>query len=107
MGKKELLIRCFKGQPCADCGGSFPYYVMHPDHRPGETKLFNISDASDMRGKSSYNHLNSKGPNSSEWSIEDLRLELAKCEPVCSNCHAVRTHKRGRAHVDGRCGCNR
>ena len=31
------------GRPCADCGGTFPVYVMHWDHLPGHLKVGEIS----------------------------------------------------------------
>lgn len=71
---RELVIAA-KARPCTDCGGSFPYWVMDLDHVPerGE-KAFNLSDP----GRSA----------------EEVQLELAKCDPVCANCHRERTHQR-------------
>lgn len=77
--KTKAMIRAVKDAPCADCGHRYPYYVMHFDHRPGEIKLFEISD---MGRKGSYS-----------W--DTIRREMAKCDVVCSNCHAERTHQRG------------
>ena len=60
--------------PCTDCGIRYPYYVMDFDHL-GD-KSFNIADMSN-------------------WSsIARVRKEIAKCEPVCANCHRERTAKR-------------
>lgn len=66
-------IRAAKDKPCADCGESFPYYVMHFDHL-GD-KEFDVS-----RG------------HQKSWA--KIEAEIAKCEVVCANCHAIRTHKR-------------
>lgn len=69
---REMVLK-FKASPCSDCQVAYPYYVMHCDHRPGEVKMFDISRAP---------------------TVELLALELAKCDVVCGNCHASRTHSR-------------
>jgi hypothetical protein len=49
---------------------------MHFDHVRGE-KLFNISRCA--------------------WhgiTLAKLKVEIAKCDVVCANCHAIRTHER-------------
>lgn len=77
--RKELIrdfIREAKNKPCADCGGIFPYYVMQFDHVRGE-KLLNIGNVS------------SRG-----LSMPKLKNEINKCDVVCANCHAIRTHER-------------
>lgn len=63
--------------PCADCGESFPHYVMDFDHLPGSGKRFNISN---QLGRFT--------------SLADLELEIAKCQVVCANCHRHRTFMR-------------
>jgi hypothetical protein len=73
----RLFVDSFKQVPCMDCGIQYPTYVTHFDHRPGETKLFNIGSA---LGK-----LKTK---------EAIQLEIAKCDLVCANCHAERTQRR-------------
>lgn len=60
--------------PCTDCGVYFPCYVTHFDHI-GDDKKFNIADR--------VTH---------GW--KQLKEEMDKCELVCANCHAIRTHKR-------------
>lgn len=72
------LLRAAKSRPCADCGRSYPYYVMEFDHREGETKCFNIADVMGPRraGK------------------KRLLAEIAKCDVVCANCHRERTYQR-------------
>jgi hypothetical protein len=60
-------------QPCADCGVSYPHYVMEFDHL--RDKVANISD---MPGKF-------------RWS--EIENEIDKCELVCANCHRKRTHR--------------
>lgn len=68
------MIREAKAVPCRDCGGSWPYYVMQFDHVRG-TKSFGIATALAKSGT---------------VSPEMLRAEIAKCDVVCANCHAVR-----------------
>lgn len=61
--------------PCTDCGLHYPYYVMHFDHLGDKThKVSRLANAG--------------------ASIDRLKLEIAKCELVCANCHAIRTHER-------------
>lgn len=72
---KELRDR-HKSNPCSDCKNVFPPYVMHFDHRDGATKSFNI------------------GAEVGRIGLPKLKEEIAKCDVVCANCHAVRTFKR-------------
>lgn len=62
-----------KDRPCADCGVRYESHVMTFDHRPGEGKLFSIGARAGR-------------------SISVLDAEIAKCDVVCANCHAARTH---------------
>jgi hypothetical protein len=64
-----------KSKPCSDCGGYFPYFVMQFDHRPGEIKLFGLAQRATR-------------------SRALLEAEIAKCDLVCANCHAVRGYIR-------------
>ena len=68
------FLRAAKAVPCTDCGVEHPYYVMHFDHVRGE-KIRNLADTR-------------------SWSFARVRAEIAKCEVVCANCHAERTHQR-------------
>ena len=70
----QLLIE-LKSKPCADCHGIFPAYVMDFDHVRGEKK-FGIAHGMHNRP------------------LDDVLLEIAKCNLVCSNCHRIRTHTR-------------
>jgi hypothetical protein len=73
--KKARALDVFKGAPCMDCGRSFPPECMDYDHRPGVSKVANVSLL--LRG-----------------SLERFRAEIAKCDLVCANCHRIRTKKR-------------
>lgn len=77
--KKDYIVRAelinsFKKSPCLDCNVSYPPYIMHFDHL--RDKEFNISG----KGKG--------------ISKDKLFAEIGKCEVICANCHAERTHKR-------------
>ena len=65
------------GQPCTDCGGFFHYSAMEWDHRPGVPKTAELS--------SLIVNTHSK---------RRVLEEIAKCDLVCANCHAVRTYNR-------------
>ncbi len=67
------LVATSRLAPCMDCKGSFPPVCMDFDHRDPSTKSFALSRA---RG----------------FDLEAVKLELAKCDLICSNCHRIRTH---------------
>jgi hypothetical protein len=76
-GRKAWLVSLKAGRPCTDCGRVFPHQVMQWDHRPGTEKLGEISG--DFRTRSR----------------PEILAEIAKCDLVCTNCHAIRTFTRG------------
>jgi len=74
--RRNFILELKKDKPCIDCGNLYPSCVMDFDHRAGETKIRSISwmvlhDTSNM---------------------EKIKLEIAKCDLVCANCHRIRTH---------------
>jgi len=71
--QRELLAE-IKSVPCKDCGVRYPSYVMQFDHK--SNKHFNISDCIGQVG----------------WNT--MKAEIEKCDVVCANCHAKRTHQR-------------
>jgi hypothetical protein len=71
---REWLI-AQKDGPCIDCGGRFHHQAMHFDHRHPDLKDFIVSSAS-LRPR------------------ELVIAEIAKCDLICANCHAVRTWMR-------------
>lgn len=77
-GRTAWLRSLKESRPCSDCGGIFPYQVMQWDHRPGFEKLGDIS--ADFWGRPR----------------EEVLAEIAKCDLVCANCHAIRTFERSR-----------
>jgi ribosomal protein L37AE/L43A len=62
--------------PCVDCGED-DQVVLEFDHRPGETKRFNIGDAARRC-----------------FSVASVEAEIAKCDIRCANCHRRMTHRR-------------
>ncbi len=70
------FLRDLRRRPCADCGQNFPPWVMDFDHRDPTTKSFALA-----AGKALLK------------SREVLIAEIAKCDVVCANCHAIRTYK--------------
>lgn len=64
-----------ESRPCVDCNEFYPYCVMQFDHINSDKK-YTLAQRSASFG--------------SDWFAE----ELTKCEPVCANCHAIRTWKR-------------
>lgn len=68
--------RLLKTSPCHDCGGSFDPVCMQWDHLPGERKIESVAVLFGKGNKSAI--------------LEEIR----KCELVCANCHALRTHNR-------------
>lgn len=74
---KRYIIYVKESTPCEDCAKNFPYYVMHFDHLPGFQKLFNISQFKNYTKD-----------------IEVVKREISKCDVVCANCHAERSHRR-------------
>lgn len=73
--RNSKIIYEAKSVPCADCGVSYPPYVMDFDHRGDQPK---VADISKMRVAATQKVLD----------------EIAKCDVVCSNCHRIRTFKR-------------
>ncbi len=63
-----------EGKPCADCGRTYPPYVMEWDHLPGAAKTFVLADT-----------------RRAAHSKKRVLAELENCELVCANCHRERT----------------
>jgi hypothetical protein len=73
---KSLLVE-LKSHPCTDCHVSYPPWVMQFDHRDENLKKGNLSTLA-------YNCA----------CREVILNEAKKCDLVCANCHAHRTHFR-------------
>jgi hypothetical protein len=72
----RTIIKTAKDVPCTDCELRYPSYVMQFDHVRG-VKLFDVGAFT-----------------ATNRPLIDLDREIAKCEVVCANCHAIRTHRR-------------
>lgn len=68
-----------EGKPCADCGQIFHPAAMQWDHLPEFEKSGSLGEL--------VRH----------GSRDLIVREIAKCELVCANCHAVRTVRRHEA----------
>jgi hypothetical protein len=73
--RNRSIVRSVKDVPCTDCGLKYPYYVMHFDHL--RDKKFQIGSVV-----------------GSGMPVAKMLAEMEKCEVVCANCHAERTHQR-------------
>ena len=74
--RRDFIIKSKEGKPCADCGQTYPHYVMDFDHLPFFKKRIKI------------------GQQGNYHSEQVLLEEFAKCELVCANCHRERTWRR-------------
>ncbi|HEY6957265.1 MAG TPA: hypothetical protein VI814_00395 [Candidatus Limnocylindria bacterium] len=75
-GRSAWLRGLKEGRACADCGTVYPPQVMQWDHKPGFEKVGDVSQAFWGRTR------------------EEVVAEIAKCDLVCANCHAIRTFTR-------------
>jgi len=73
--RQRELIQREKMRPCMDCRVQYNPWVMHFDHRDPATKRFCVGNTTLRCSKT-------------------IMEEIKKCDVVCSNCHAERTHKR-------------
>lgn len=76
IARSDLFRELKFNKICMDCRLPWPYYVLQFDHRPGEIKLFELSGSARNRGMTA------------------ILAEMKKCDLICSNCHAIRTHTR-------------
>ncbi len=76
MREQVAFIRKLREVPCADCGESYPPYMMDFDHRDPKTKSFEITRVA------------------GRVTLPKLLEEIAKCDIVCSNCHRERTYRQ-------------
>ena len=75
--KKMAEIHAYQLEKgCADCGYKENAHALEFDHVPGTKKRFNL------------------GEKIGSYSRKVLWDEIAKCEVVCANCHAIRTFNR-------------
>jgi len=77
--RHQIYVRELKNKPCTDCRDVYPYFVMDLDHI-GE-KLKEIS------------RMVTSG-------LVCIKAESLNCEPVCANCHRIRTFEREPRLID-------
>jgi hypothetical protein len=76
--RRARLLKAIKmAVGCVDCGYDEHPEALHFDHLPEYEKLTEIGNSNLKMG-----------------SIHKLLGEIAKCDVVCANCHAVRTAVR-------------
>ena len=80
-----IWYRRLKDAPCSDCGRRFHHAAMSWDHREPASKAFDVSSMV-----------------SRTHSRRQILDEIAKCDLVCANCHAVRTFRRRGVAQPGR-----
>lgn len=73
LSARRKLIANGKNRPCMNCKISYPLCVMHYDHIDPSSKLFNVSQSTGR-------------------SLEEIKIEMAKCHILCANCHRIKTH---------------
>ena len=73
--RNRQVIQEAKDVPCMDCGVCYPFWIMQFDHRDPDKKDFTLGGYSAR-------------------ALQKVKDEIAKCDIVCANCHADRTHKR-------------
>jgi hypothetical protein len=74
--EKRKALAQFKVQVgCTDCGYNKDARALEFDHLPGFTKVGTVA-----------------GLCYASWKV--IWAEVAKCEVVCANCHAIRTFDR-------------
>lgn len=76
---RRAKLHELKNKPCMDCSGVFPPCVMQFDHRDPNTKVRSVATMIQ-----------------STWSWDKVLEEVAKCDLVCANCHAIRTWMGGK-----------
>lgn len=77
------LFRAAKAAPCTDCGKSYPSYCMEFDHCP-------------ERGAKEFSLTLWDTTGNGQLTLDELKVEMAKCGLVCALCHNHRTYLRGR-----------
>lgn len=74
--KYQVFMEQLKNKPCADCGQSYPPYVMEFHHPDPSIKT---SEVATLRNRHAEFHI--------------IEREAEKCILLCANCHRVRTYK--------------
>ena len=73
--KRFVVNRWKRRKGCIDCGYRINYDALELDHKPG------------TKGPCTVASMMYRG-----WGV--IKTEIAKCDVVCCNCHAIRTRNR-------------
>jgi hypothetical protein len=73
--KRKAVFDQLRREPCTDCKQKYEPCQMQFDHI-GDDKTGHVSRIMKNRG------------------MKEMLAEIAKCELVCANCHALRTYNR-------------
>lgn len=76
---RKFLQEYKASHPCVDCKEHYPYWIMQFDHL--RDKNFTIGAFRDATSN-----------------LDIVKLEIEKCDVICSNCHANRTFNRRLKH---------
>ena len=79
----RALILAAKGDRCSRCGRPFEPEQLHMHHRDPSEKKFGIATWTQRPSRS----------------LEHLRRELRKCDPVCIDCHTDEHRDEMKARV--------
>jgi hypothetical protein len=79
--RRRELWKIKEDSGCVDCGEKYPHFMLHFDHKPEFKKLGSVGEL--------Y----------SRWGKEKGLAEMAKCDIVCANCHAIRTYNRNQNNI--------
>jgi hypothetical protein len=74
---RELINGYKESQGCVECKCRHPHYLLDFDHLDGDKKINSISKMI-----------------TAQASINKIMVEIKKCDVVCKNHHAERTHKK-------------
>lgn len=70
---RAWMLTLKAGKPCTDCLETFHPAAMHWHHRPGEHKIGSVANLALKLNR------------------QLILDEIAKCDLICANCHAVHT----------------
>lgn len=80
--------------PCADCGGSFNWWIMEVEHTDGSTAREREAESRALQNRIDTGSPPGAGTAAATRNKRDL-IE-GRAEVVCANCHRERTHERSR-----------
>ena len=79
---RALISRWKLMKSCKRCGYKEHPHALHLDHIDPSTKAYRAKNRGSRGDALQYN-----------WSKSKIKQELAKCQVLCANCHAIKTHE--------------